>query len=113
METRCQKCDTPAASDQAFCTKCGAVLGMTDDAGEDAPELEATLVGEKYPTTASGRRPVTRPPTPSPLAETPPAPTTPPPPAPAPAARGGALVFVAVGIFLVLALLLFFLIGRG
>jgi hypothetical protein len=28
MTTTCKKCGTPASQDQAFCAKCGAVIGM-------------------------------------------------------------------------------------
>jgi hypothetical protein len=111
METRCQRCGTPAASDQAFCGRCGAVLGMVDDRSADAsPELAATMVGAKLPPTPPAQRPATRPPS----AHRPAAP----PPAPQATARGSnTLILVAVGFVVVLLLgtlvLLFFLLGRG
>jgi hypothetical protein len=109
METRCQKCGTPAASDQAFCGKCGAVLGMVDAAGGGAsPELAATMVGKKLPTAPPAPRPESKPP----AAHRPSAPPTPTP-------KGGPdpLILVAVGFVVVLLVgtlvLLFFLLGRG
>jgi len=105
MENRCQRCGTSAAGDQAFCARCGAVLGMVDEAGADAsPNLAATMVGAKLPTPAQAPRPATRRPAP------PAAPTK---------ARGGntLMILLAVGLVAVLLvgslLLLFFLLGRG
>jgi hypothetical protein len=51
METRCQKCGAPANADQPFCSKCGAVVGMSD-AGQSRGEgwdMAATVVGQKLP----------------------------------------------------------------
>lgn len=51
METRCQKCGASGSADQAFCSKCGAVVGMSD-AGQRRGEgwdLAATVVGQKLP----------------------------------------------------------------
>jgi hypothetical protein len=74
METKCQKCGAAASDEQAFCSKCGAVLGM-GDAGqprEDSPpNLAATVVG-KFPFTPP-TKPASQPPPPKP-APTPPAP---------------------------------------
>lgn len=118
MENRCHKCGAPAASDQAFCAKCGAVLGMADDArGGASPDLAATMVGAKLPPSAAPR-PAPRPPAPPhrPSAAQPQGPTAPPQTAPA---RGGntLMIVLAVGLVGVLLvgtlLLLFFLLGRG
>lgn len=52
METSCQKCGAALAADQAFCSKCGAVVGM-GDAGQNQGgdwNLAATMVGKKLPT---------------------------------------------------------------
>ncbi|MDT5158785.1 MAG: hypothetical protein QOC99_3560 [Acidobacteriota bacterium] len=51
METRCQKCGASGSADQAFCSKCGAVVGMSD-AGQrhgEGWDLAATVVGQKLP----------------------------------------------------------------
>lgn len=117
MQTLCQKCGTPAASDQAFCSRCGAVLGMADDAGGAAPDLAATMVGKKLPITPPPPRPPApqHPAAPPRQVAAPPAAATPRPPSPA---RGNlVLILVAVGFVLVtlvgVLLLLFFLLGRG
>jgi hypothetical protein len=107
METRCQRCGTPAASDQAFCGRCGAVLGMVEDARADAStELAATMVGAKLPPPAP--RPSARPP----AANRPAAPTS-----AAPARGSNTLILVAVGFAVVLLVgtlvLLFFLLSWG
>ncbi|HEX8285801.1 MAG TPA: zinc ribbon domain-containing protein [Pyrinomonadaceae bacterium] len=52
METRCQKCGAGLAADQAFCAKCGAVVGMggadteRDDEGWD---MATTMTGQQMP----------------------------------------------------------------
>jgi len=51
METSCQKCGAALTADQAFCSKCGAVVGM-GDAGQNQGgdwNLAATMVGKKLP----------------------------------------------------------------
>jgi hypothetical protein len=51
MEMRCQKCGSAVTADQAFCSKCGAVVGMSD-AGQNQGDdwnLAATMVGKKLP----------------------------------------------------------------
>lgn len=67
MEMTCQKCGTPASNDQAFCSKCGAVLGMSDAGGsqhEAPPNLAATVVGKfPFPPPPS-RPPANQPPAP-------------------------------------------------
>lgn len=65
MEMRCQKCGTSVNADQAFCSKCGAVVGMSDDAqksggGEDEWNMAATMVGKKMPLPESSRPTVVR-----------------------------------------------------
>lgn len=64
MEIKCQKCGEVASDDQAFCSKCGAVLGM-GDAGqahdEPKPNLAATMVG-KFPFTPPPSKPAPSPP---------------------------------------------------
>ena len=43
MEITCHKCGAPAAEGLAFCSKCGAVLGMSEAGGaEDASMTVAT-----------------------------------------------------------------------
>ena len=53
MELKCQKCDASVTSDQAFCPKCGAVVGMSDAAQSRGGEwdMAATMVGKQMPTT--------------------------------------------------------------
>lgn len=57
METSCQKCGAALAADQAFCSKCGAVVGMGDAGQNPATEwnLAATMVGKKMPPTPPPR----------------------------------------------------------
>jgi hypothetical protein len=57
METSCQKCGAALAADQAFCSKCGAVVGMGDAGQNPATEwnLAATMVGKKLPPTPPPR----------------------------------------------------------
>ncbi|PYS78843.1 MAG: hypothetical protein DMF66_04860 [Acidobacteria bacterium] len=57
MEMRCQKCGSAVTADQAFCSKCGAVVGMSD-AGQNQGDdwnLAATMVGKKLPPTPPSR----------------------------------------------------------
>ena len=63
MELKCQKCDASVASDQAFCPKCGAVVGMGDAAQNRGGDwdMAATMVGKQLPTTPPPR-PATPPP---------------------------------------------------
>jgi len=94
METRCQRCGTPATSGQAFCVKCGAVIGMVDAGGDDASlNLAATMVGSKLPA-APPPRPAPRPPAARPAA--------PPAPAASPSRGGRTLLLAVVGFMLVL-----------
>ena len=50
METRCEGCDSPVGAGQAFCPRCGAVIGMAD-AGEqkrdEGWDMQTTMVGRK------------------------------------------------------------------
>jgi hypothetical protein len=51
METRCDGCGSPVGAEQAFCPRCGAVIGMAD-AGEQSDEgwdMQTTMVGHKRP----------------------------------------------------------------
>lgn len=60
MEEQCKRCGSPVASEQAFCPKCGAVIGMSDAArsGDDASwNMAATMVGQKLPVTPPPSRP--------------------------------------------------------
>lgn len=82
MEIKCQKCGEVASDDQAFCSKCGAVLGM-GDAGrahdEAKPNLAATMVG-KFPFAPPPSNPApTPPPQPPPQSRGAQAPAAPPP----------------------------------
>ena len=53
METRCKKCDSPVGAEQAFCPKCGAVIGMSAAApqGSGGWDMASTVVGQNRPTT--------------------------------------------------------------
>lgn len=67
MESRCQRCGTTAAVGEAFCPKCGAVIGMADAAGPDdaSANFAATMVGKKLPVTPPPRPAAPRPSAPS------------------------------------------------
>ena len=99
MELQCQKCGASVPSDQAFCPRCGAVVGMSDTSQESGGEwnMAATMVGKKLPTTPPPR-PAPRPtaPTPQPTYQNAPA-TYPAQPAPVQQpARGSNTVLLAV-----------------
>jgi hypothetical protein len=126
MQQSCQKCGAEVTPEQAFCSKCGAVVGMGDAgarAGGDEWDMASTFVSKKpgdaplHRPGATGERarPVT-----AERAAQPAAPESAPTPAPAPTpARGSntklfALIgFVAVLIVGVLLILLFYLNSRG
>jgi hypothetical protein len=76
METRCDGCGSLVGAEQAFCPRCGAVIGMTDAAEQHDGgwDMQTTMVGHKRPSK------------PAP----PPAPAEAPPAAPAPAQATGA-----------------------
>jgi hypothetical protein len=59
MEMQCHKCGATVNADQAFCSKCGAVVGMSDTAPKDGDEwnMAATMVGKKMPMPESSSRP--------------------------------------------------------
>jgi hypothetical protein len=118
MEIKCQKCGASASDDQAFCAKCGAVLGM-GDAGkprEDSPpNLAATVVG-KFPLTPppkpapspppqSAQTPAAPPPVQTPARPSTPRPqppVSPPTPAGPPRAGGSTALLVIIGFVAVL-----------
>jgi hypothetical protein len=92
MEKRCQKCGSPVGAEQAFCPKCGAVMGMnlgTTQVG-GGWDMASTVVGQRLPNTP--------PPSPRPSAERrghpgrPEAATQPAPPA----KSGGTTILLAV-----------------
>ena len=62
MEMRCHKCGASVNADQAFCSKCGAVVGMSDTAqkGGDEWNMAATMVGKKMPIPESSKPTVVR-----------------------------------------------------
>ena len=108
METRCQKCGEGLGADQAFCPKCGAVVGM----GEAAPsrdggwDMAATIVGQQSQP-ATPRRP---------SAERPALPVQPDAPQPRPATRGNTALLAVIGfvaVLLVGLLVLLYLNSRG
>jgi hypothetical protein len=58
MQQSCQKCGAEVKPEQAFCSKCGAVVGMGDAArkGGDEWDMASTFVSKK-PGTAPLQRP--------------------------------------------------------
>jgi hypothetical protein len=57
MEKRCHKCGSPIGTEQAFCPKCGAVIGMnlgTTQVG-GGWDMASTVVGQRLPTTPPPR----------------------------------------------------------
>lgn len=74
MEDTCKRCGSPVSSDQAFCPKCGAVIGMSDAGRKDDDaswDMAATMVGKKLPSTPSAHRPPPPPAAPRGAAEQP------------------------------------------
>jgi ribosomal protein S27AE len=61
MELKCQKCGASVTADQAFCPRCGAVVGMSNAPQESGGEwdMAATMVGKQLPVTPP--RPAPRP----------------------------------------------------
>lgn len=59
MDTRCQKCGAGLAAEQAFCPKCGAVVGMSAAAPRrgEGWDMAATVVGQQLPPAATRPRP--------------------------------------------------------
>jgi hypothetical protein len=127
MEQTCQKCGAKVSTEQAFCSKCGAVVGMGDADARGRREewdMASTFVNKKSGTAPLPRRPtgeravpatgerVGPPAAPGPVASPPAAPAAKP-------ARGGntlliALIgFVAVLIAGGLLIFLFFLNPKG
>jgi len=47
METRCEGCGSPVGAEQAFCPRCGAVIGMADAGGQrdEGWDMQTTMVG--------------------------------------------------------------------
>ena len=88
MEKRCNKCGSPVAADQAFCPKCGAVIGMnlgTTQVG-GGWDMASTMVGQRMPGTPPAR----------PSAERRAATSQPEAPPPAPPKSGGNTILLAV-----------------
>lgn len=110
METRCQKCGAPVGADQAFCPRCGAVIGMSapEPAPDEGWDMTATLVGQRLPA-AHAPRPSAAPTPVAPRADS----------APTQTRQGGNTVllavigFVAVLLLGGLLILLLFLNSRG
>lgn len=94
MEKGCHECGSPVGAEQAFCPKCGAVIGMnlgTTQAGSGW-DMASTLVGQRQPaaaprSTADRRAHPTRPEAPAP------------PPAPR---KGNTLLLAVIGFVAVL-----------
>lgn len=97
MGQHCQNCGSPVGAEQAFCPKCGAVIGINpgktqDDGGWD---LASTLVGQPRPTapqrpSAERRAHPTRPE------------AAPPPTAPTAPRKGSSVLLAVVGFVAVL-----------
>lgn len=115
METLCGKCGASLRDGQAFCTKCGAVVGMSDArrAEDSSPNLAATIIGHKLPAMQTPRREA---PPVSQSAERAPAraPRTPPVPLEPSARKGNTLLYIVLGfmaVFVIGGLLLFLLVA--
>jgi hypothetical protein len=111
MEKGCHECGSPVGAEQAFCPKCGAVVGMDPGSAEadDGWDMASTMMGQRRPA----------PPPPRASAERSAQPDAPEAVPPRPAGRGGrtvllaALGFVAVLLVGGLLILLFYLNFRG
>ena len=58
MESRCQKCGAGLAADQAFCPKCGAVVGMSGADAQSRDEgwdMASTMMAQQSPPSAPRR----------------------------------------------------------
>ena len=115
METSCQKCGTAVTTDQAFCPKCGAVVGMGDAGAEQGGDwnLAATMVGRKLkpkpspkPQPSAAAAPPARPSAP---AHAPAADVAPSAPAPARGTSATLLAVIAFAVVLAIGALLIFL----
>jgi len=116
VEITCQKCGAPGAEGQAFCSKCGAVLGMDREGGSADPSwnMAATMVGQKLPPSPPPRREaaptlVERPGYQTPQPAAPPAPPPrqqnfQPPAAPQKQAGGNRTLFILLGLLALIAL---------
>lgn len=127
MEMRCQKCSASVNADQAFCSKCGAVVGMSDTSEKgDEWNMAATMVGKKMPIQESSRPTVVRQalpadnPRPAPPPQQAYTPTPQPPtPMPQPArSNSNAMLLAVIGLVAVLLIggllaLLFYLNSQG
>ena len=124
MEQTCQKCGAAVNSEQAFCSRCGAVVGMGDSgqrAGEEW-DLASTFVSKKPGTAPLPQRPPATADRELPSAINAPGSARPdvpvPVPASAPARGNNTMLYAVVGFFVVLLvggllILLFFLNSRG
>ena len=128
MEMRCQKCGSSVNTDQAFCSKCGAVVGMSDTNQQSGDEwnMAATMVGKKIPTSESPRPAVVKQPmppdnprpAPPPQQTYTPAPQPQPQPPPASSSNSNAMILAVIGLVAVLLIgallaLLFYLNSQG
>jgi len=124
MQRSCQKCGAEVKPEQAFCSKCGAVVGMGDSGKRTGEEwdLASTFVSKKPGTAPLPHRPPATADRELPSAINAPSPARPDAPVPAPAsapARGNnTMLYAVVGFFVVLLvggllILLFFLNSRG
>ena len=57
MEKRCHQCGSPVGAEQAFCPKCGAVIGMNLGSTQVGGgwDMASTMVGQKTPNTPPPR----------------------------------------------------------
>ena len=57
MEKRCHQCGSPVGAEQAFCPKCGAVIGMNLGSTQVGGgwDMASTLVGQQTPGTPPAR----------------------------------------------------------
>jgi hypothetical protein len=122
MQQSCQKCGAEVRGEQAFCSKCGAVVGMgdADRAKRDEWDMASTFVTKKPLTAPLPRPPATAERTmpAAAVSEPGPARTGDFAPAPKPARGGNTVLFAVIGFVVVLLaggllLLLLYLNSRG
>jgi len=98
MEKRCHQCGSPVAAEQAFCPKCGAVIGMNLGSTQVGGgwDMASTVVGQRSPTAPPPRASAERRAHPDKPQAAPP---------PPPVKRSGRLILLAVLSFVIVLLI--------
>ncbi len=108
MSIACSKCGSPISPDQAFCPKCGAVQGATNQRREESGfDMAATMVGHKLPVRPPAPPPPVNPPpvqTPQPSAAPPYEHHTVSPVIPTSSGSSNRAIYLILGLFAVLVL---------